>query len=168
MSPQLNRSFSYPECFTHPNDAYLNCGNFSMKHCITSLICRASSRVGVITKAPTCAELQRWNPVSSLASSAKVFLTLLNPDSHLHLLQLLLSFQKQFNDRNDKSQRLSTAGHLQTSQWLQGSGINDCVITDWGDDELSDGYEDFLPTWHVVASMCYEWFLLLLMFVIQQ
>lgn len=72
------------------------------------------------------------------------FRALLNPDSHLHLLQLLLSLQKQFNDGNDESQRLSTAGHLQTSWWLQGGGINDYVITDWGDDELSDGYEDSL------------------------
>lgn len=47
-------------------------------------------------------------------------LIMLSPDSHLHLLQLLLSLQEQFYDRNDKSQRLSTARHLKNVTVITG------------------------------------------------
>lgn len=63
-STQWWRNNATQERLTYSNDTYVNCGNFSRKHCITSLIWRASSRVGVITRAPTCAELQRWHPQS--------------------------------------------------------------------------------------------------------
>ena len=93
---------------------HVNCGNFWMNVSMTSLIWSASSRVGVMTRAPTCRRhqlnLHRGSTPRSSPPSTK---STEESRPHLHLLQLLFPLQQQFYDGNDKSERLSAPSYLQ-------------------------------------------------------